>query len=713
MLLNMFLIINQNYIMKLFYLSVFLLFFFNSKAQHNVNEDCSIPATFLVGEYTISDVEATTGPDNDTSNFEPGIVTLSGEGTARTFQSRVLPAFLIDFQDVVLNLNCGIFQLGDLDPGLQCTAGTPYIFSSTTEDQSSSYTIEGSDDFFVINYIEDPNGSCGGPFLSSFSLTKVCSQPQNIQFNDLTESSVEINWLDTNNTTDSGNSYDIEYGLEGFDPGTGEVITGITGDSATITNLQTNVVYDFYIVSSCSNGEDVTTDPLQHEIRSINNPDFYLSNNGGTCMCPEANFGDSGTLTIDGNTRTFTKRSREQLDLLILNDQQDPEIALTCTSGITNMSMLFGNANNFNSDINSWDVSNVTDMSSMFLNAYIFDQPLNRWDVSNVTDMTFMFFDAYNFDQSLNNWDVSSVTSMRGLFGAGGEPNDQTIFNQSLNNWDVSSVTDMAAMFQNNKNFNQPLDNWDVSNVIEMRFMFAAAAIDGVEKQTIFNQPINNWDVSNVNTMNSMFQNNVNFDQPLNNWDVSNVTSMRWMFFGATSFNQSIGIWDVAAVTDMGLMFSGATSFDQPLDNWDVSNVTDMDFMFRNAFSFNQDISDWCVEFIPVEPEDFSLNSPLVEDFKPDWGAECENLSTADRFSGLNLKLYPNPVSNQLFIENSTAVFISGLTIYNIQGQLVQELNIDNSDTNSIDVSKLAAGNYFLKISTSDHNQVTKRFVKK
>ena len=71
-------------------------------------------------------------------------------------------------------------------------------------------------------------------------------------------------------------------------------------------------------------------------------------------MCPDANFGDTGTLTIDGVDKTFTKRTRAQLDAIIANDQQDPEIALTCTSGITDMKELFKNKFNFNQDIGSW-----------------------------------------------------------------------------------------------------------------------------------------------------------------------------------------------------------------------------------------------------------------------------------------------------------------------------------------------------------------------
>ena len=43
---------------------------------------------------------------------------------------------------------------------------------------------------------------------------------------------------------------------------------------------------------------------------------------------------------------------------------------------------MFGNADSFNGDLSSWDVSSVIDMSGMFYNAAAFDQNLGRWYVT-------------------------------------------------------------------------------------------------------------------------------------------------------------------------------------------------------------------------------------------------------------------------------------------------------------------------------------------
>ncbi len=47
-----------------------------------------------------------------------------------------------------------------------------------------------------------------------------------------------------------------------------------------------------------------------------------------------------GTLTINGEEKIFTKRTETVLRDLIIADVNDPQIALTCTSGIDNMNGL-------------------------------------------------------------------------------------------------------------------------------------------------------------------------------------------------------------------------------------------------------------------------------------------------------------------------------------------------------------------------------------
>ena len=99
---------------------------------------------------------------------------------------------------------------------------------------------------------------------------------------------------------------------------------------------------------------------------------FYLADNGVTVLCPAAAVGDTGV--VDGVT--YTKRDRAALNVLVTASPTDEvELARSCTTGVTDLSELFGEAiggskvsdpTTFNPDLSSWDVSSVTNMADMF-----------------------------------------------------------------------------------------------------------------------------------------------------------------------------------------------------------------------------------------------------------------------------------------------------------------------------------------------------------
>ena len=79
-------------------------------------------------------------------------------------------------------------------------------------------------------------------------------------------------------------------------------------------------------------------------------------------------------------------------------------------------------------------------------------------------------------------------------------------------------------------------------------------------------------------------------------------------------------------------------------------------------------------------------------------------ISTVDekKFAGIKLKAYPNPVDNRLnllfedMIPNNMKY-----ELFDMQGKLLQQAEIDGSEM-SVDMSKLTAGAYFLKIKSND-----------
>ncbi len=180
------------------------------------------------------------------------------------------------------------------------------------------------------------------------------------------------------------------------------------------------------------------------------------------------------------------------------------------------------------------NLSRVEEMGFMFMGAENFNSPINHWDVSNATEMLYMFWHAKSFNQPLNNWNVSNVVTMQEMFSGA------TSFNQDISSWDVSNVIIMGGMFNSATSFNQPLNSWNVSNVTAMNGMFASCS---------FNQPLNNWNVSKVDNMRWMFSFNNVFNQDISSWNVSNVTDMYSMFYLTYLFNQDLSSWNVSNVT--------------------------------------------------------------------------------------------------------------------------------------------------------------------
>jgi hypothetical protein len=155
---------------------------FTEILSHRVTIPCSNPdvisETYFVGDYAISDVVATIGPGNGTENIGSGTVTLAVDPfnpNVRSFDITLLPAFTggapyaasIEFSsDDVVTLG------GYIGGGISCNGVDEYGYTSAAAADSGPWDV-CNDQSIIVNYVEDPNGACGGPYPASFSLTKL------------------------------------------------------------------------------------------------------------------------------------------------------------------------------------------------------------------------------------------------------------------------------------------------------------------------------------------------------------------------------------------------------------------------------------------------------------------------------------------------------------------------------------------------------------
>mgnify|MGYP001345596347 CR=1 FL=1 len=192
-------------------------------------------------------------------------------------------------------------------------------------------------------------------------------------------------------------------------------------------------------------------------VASFTTSSIYFEN--GTCKCPNANVGETGT--ISGTLYTVVDNSTIQG--LVNNGNFN-----LCTTKVTNMSGVFNSKTSFNTNINFWDTSNVTDMNAMFYNATAFNQNISSWDTSKVVNMHRLFYLATSFNQPIGNWNTSSANNMSGMFEGA------SAFNQNIGNWNTSNLIQnnnlsggggLISTFKDASAFNQNLSGWCVSNI--------------------------------------------------------------------------------------------------------------------------------------------------------------------------------------------------------------------------------------------------------
>ena len=503
-------------------------------------QDESIPSSFFTGVYYLEHENFTLGISGE--SVIPGQI-VEVENVPDQPNLRKISINGADFvswetKDIIIDLSDNELKLNDeFNYEISCQNSDIDVVIDTAIENEPYINFE--DDILVLNYLEDVNLSCGGPFNSDMKFYKNGILTPDMEPFILTfevDAGDEIGF-DVSNTYQSNDMYTVDWGDDTFSP-------ALTSTSS--HTYENGGTYDIKIWGQFS---------------------AYLPGVPGQNqkILEVKQWGDIEWNSVLGNFQ-FTQD-------ITLPENEAPNL-----ENVTSLNNLF-RGSQMNANINHWDVSNVVLMSGIFEDAPNFNQPLDQWDVSNIIFLSRAFKNASSFNQNIHDWDVSNVTNMIRMF------KDAESFNQPLNNWDISGVSNLTGLFKNASNFNQELNNWDVSNVTNFIEMFEGA--------TNFNQDLNDWNTSSAIQMTHMFRFAENFNGAIGNWDLSSLESMVGIFTGAKSFNQDIENWDVSGVVNFARVFQDAESFNQPLNNWDVSNSSIFAGMFNRAYDFNQSLESW------------------------------------------------------------------------------------------------------------------------
>ena len=260
-------------------------------------------------------------------------------------------------------------------------------------------------------------------------------------------------------------------------------------------------------------------------------------------------------------------------------------------------------------EINTWDTSQVTDMSELFKNKTNFNSNISNWDVSNVTSMYRMFYYAENFNQDIGNWTIVGNVNMREMFA------NARVFNKPLANWERTHSTGTTTITVTVDGSNKYVLNGNtaVKPVLQVghTYIFDVSDNSNSNHPLVFHSDESGTVFNNVTTSGQAGQQGATVTfEPQQTGDVylycanhgygmgsyyntitvtsssstlASVTDMYGMFRGASDFNQDISQWDVSQVTTVERMFQNAINFNQPLQYWDTTSVTNYDNKFQGA----------------------------------------------------------------------------------------------------------------------------------
>ena len=106
-------------------------------------------------------------------------------------------------------------------------------------------------------------GGNTGPIAVCVTAPSNCAAPTGPSAANITNTTAQLSWV-APTTTSPGNTYELEYGIQGFVQGAGTMVAGLTTTTYGLINLTPNSTYCFYVRQNCGgfNGSSTYAGPF-------------------------------------------------------------------------------------------------------------------------------------------------------------------------------------------------------------------------------------------------------------------------------------------------------------------------------------------------------------------------------------------------------------------------------------------------------------------
>lgn len=509
-----------------------------------------------------------------------------------------------------------------------------------------------------------------------------CPEPIDINVSNETNSSALISWQVQTNS----NNYEIEYGVEGFTLGTGTIVEVTNANSKLLTNLVPSTIYDYYTRSVCSTTSSISVGPKK--FRTTCNPQplpwmekFDSMNEYGLNIFPNCfkkgngyNWESMNSSTTPGYSLTgfddtyFLKIYTYSHNLFTPTFYLEAGTTYTFSykakkgyaysgesiflfTGLGNTLPSMKNKLSYTPTYPNYSTTNYFKINTAFT-------PIVSGNYTFYINFSAggghpFAFDDFELKEGYNN-----IIN---------NPNGGLIYNfNSINN-------DLIFEGTQNTTTSIIVDQEDSSNtILQMK-----------------GSSVNEW-----NAFGNVWENNQNSISKLNMKVNTTATTSLFMKF---DLNQTFA--DNADYSKFRVIVNGNI-----IDEIQ-SNLLNRSINSNQSFEYN--LSQYIGSDIRISLQHVGKT---IQD-----NAYLDNLTfsptaslASTNFDFESLKYYPNPANNELTIENNNK--IESVTIYNYNGQIVNESNFDTTLV-KLNIANYATGIYFAKI-TSDDKIKTIKFIK-